>query len=266
VFIDTDGEILAAEAVRHLTERAAEPRTAPSFTWLHFIEPHNWMKRKDGRPDKYSAEDTKPGADGRDARARRYDRALAEVDGFLGDLLAAVEAMPEDRRPIIVVTSDHGEGLGNHGSANHSSDLYESQIHVPLVIAVPGAEPRRIDEPVSLTDLAPTLLDLLGFEPPTMPDMDGRSLVDLILGARAPDPNGGYAFAAMIKDRSTPKGARAIVRGPYKLIDGARGLELYDVLRDPGEEANLYDSLPEVAGPMKALLDERHAIDSRPPF
>jgi len=266
VFIDTDGEILATEAVRRLTERDAGPRDAPAFTWLHFIEPHNWMKRKDGRPDKYSVEDTKLGADGRDARSRRYDRALAEVDRFLGDILAAVDAIPEDRRPIVVVTSDHGEGLGNHGAANHSTDLYESQSHVPLVIAVPGAEPRRIDEPVSLTDLAPTLLDLLGYVPPTMPDMDGRSLVDLIQGTRASDPLGGYAFAAMIKDRSTPKGARAVFRGPYKLIDGAKGLELYDVVRDPAEEANLYDALPEVAGPMKALLDARHVIDSRPPF
>ncbi len=264
VFIDTDGEELADAAAKYLRERTSD---APSFTWLHFIEPHNWMKRKDGRPDKYSSEDTvEPGTKAQDARYRRYDKALATVDVYLGLVMAAIDALPPERQPIVVVTADHGEGLGDHGVQNHSSDLYESQIRVPLVIVVPGEEPRRIDEPVSLTDLAPTLLELMGFEPPTMPDMDGRSLVDLVTGERAPDPQGGYAFAAMIKDRSTPKAARAIIRGPYKLIDGAKGKELYDVLRDPEEATNLYDQLPEIAGPMERLLSERASIDSRPPF
>jgi arylsulfatase A-like enzyme len=165
-----------------------------------------------------------------------------------------------------VITSDHGEGLGDHGSPYHSSDLYDTQVHVPLVFAGPGVAARRILEVVSLTDLAPTMLELAGFVPPALPDMDGRSIADLVIGARAPDPEGGYAFAAMIQDRSTSQSARAIVRGRWKLIDGPRGIELYDRRADPGELENLAESEPEVRARLQRLLEERAALDATPPF
>jgi arylsulfatase A-like enzyme len=266
ITIDQDGEVLATEARKYLEARyAAAPDAkaaqaadvAPTFTWLHFIEPHNWMKRKDA-PD---AADK-----GKDSRQRRYDRALGEVDGYLAELVAAIDAIPEDRRPILVVTSDHGEGLGDHGALYHSSDLYDSQLRVPLVVAVPGVPARRIPETVSLTDLAPTLLDLAGFEPPTLPDMDGRSLADLVTGARAPDPDGGLAYAVMLKDRSSSQEAYAVVRGRHKLIDGPKGIELYDLVADPKEAKNLADEQPELRAELEAVLAERRALDARPPF
>lgn len=253
VVIDPDGEVLTGRAVRWLADH---DRSRPAFLWLHFIEVHNWMKRKDGGK----------AATPRESRQRRYDKALAEVDGYLRDLVAAIERIPEAERPILVVTSDHGEGLGDHGMPFHSSDLHDSQIRVPLVIAGPGVAPRRIAEPVSLTDLAPTILDLAGFVPPGMPDMDGRSIADLATGARAPDPEGGYAYAVMIQDRSTSHSARAIVRGRWKLIDGPKGLELFDVRGDPAEATNLAEKHPEVVAELRRLLEERAAIDARPPF
>ena len=99
VFIDPEGDVLVEEARRWIAARHAGGRPAsPSFAWLHFIEPHNWMKRKDG------------GQRRKDSRQRRYDKALAEVDGFLR-IVAAIEALPPEQQPILLVTSDHGEGL-----------------------------------------------------------------------------------------------------------------------------------------------------------
>jgi arylsulfatase A-like enzyme len=254
--IDRDGRVITDHATRWLAARARAADPAPYFVWLHYLEPHNWMKRKD------------PGGTG-DARARRlrrYDATLTDVDGFLADLLATIDEMPPGRRPIVVVTSDHGEGLGDHDAPFHSSDLYDTQLHVPLVIAGPGLTPRRIDEPVSLTDLTPTLLDLAGFVPPGMPQMDGRSLADLATGARAPDPDGGAAYAVMMKDRSSSQEARAVVRGRWKLIDGAGGRELYDLRVDPGETTNLIDRRPEIRAELERLLAERAALDEVPAF
>ncbi len=256
VSIESDGELLVAEARRYLEARYATTPSAPGFTWLHFIEPHNWMKRKD----------PKDGDKAGDSRRRRYDGALAEVDGYLTELLAALDAIPEARRPILIITSDHGEGLGDHDAAFHSSDLYDSQLRVPFVIVVPGEAPRRIAEPVSLTDLSPTVLDLAGFVVPGLPDMDGRSLADLVTGARAPDPDGGFAYAVMLKDRSSSQEAYAVVHGRHKLIDGDGGLELYDLVADPKEATNLADDQPETVATLRALLQERRALDTRTPF
>lgn len=255
VVIDSDGDVLTSEATTWLAERYAQPHDRPLFVWMHYIEPHNWMKRKD-----------EGGKGATDSRHRRYDKALADVDGFLGRIVATLDAIPEDRRPIVIVTSDHGEGLGDHGQPFHSSDLYDSQTHVPFVVVVPGAEPRIVDETVSLTDLTPTLLDLAGFVPPDMPDMDGRSVADLVRGERVGDPQGGTAYAAMITDRSTSESARAVVKGVWKLIDGPHGLELYDTRADPKEAKNLVDEQPAVVAELKAMLAERARIDATSPF
>jgi arylsulfatase A-like enzyme len=256
VVTDKDGEVLAAAARDWLRARRAAGADRPSFVWLHFLEPHQWLRRKDGGT----------ASSAKDSKHRRYDKALAEVDEFLAEIALAIEELPAERRPILAITSDHGEGLGDHGHTHHSSDLYDSQIRVPLVIVGPGVPPARITEPVSLIDLAPTLLELAGFEPPGMPDMDGRSVADLATGARTPDPDGGYAFAAMIKDRSTSQAARAIVRGRWKLIETGSGLELYDLRKDPDELKNLADAEPAVRDELKALLDERATIDGTAPF
>ena len=78
------------------------------------------------------------------AQARCYDRSLAAADAVLGELLGAFAQRPPDQAPIVIVTADHGEALGEHGQPYHSTDLYDSQIQVPLVIAGPGIRTGRI--------------------------------------------------------------------------------------------------------------------------
>jgi len=172
-------------------------------------------------------------------RNKAYDRALAASDIALGEVLNAFSSRDPQTAPIVIATSDHGESLGDHGQPFHSTDLYNSQIRVPLVIAGPGIAPSRIGETVSLTGLTPTLLELAGFSAPAGPSIDGISFADLTTGARLPDPNAGIAFSAMIRDRSNPGGVTALVRGPWKLIDGPHGFELYDRRNDVNERSNV---------------------------
>jgi len=253
LYINESGKALAEAAQHWLEARDAKQPRRPLFMWMHFIEVHNWNGDH-------------PNAHIGDAERKRYDRTLAEVDHYLGMVVSAFADRPPGHGPIFVVTADHGEGLGDHGAPYHSSDLYDSQIHVPLVIAGPGVKPRHVAEPVSLVDLAPTMLDLAGFVPPGMPQMDGRSIADLVTGARNPDPDRGYAFAAQIKDRSVASGEVALVVGPWKIIYDGKDYELYDLRTDPEEQHDLSEEAPQQLLRMKRLLAARSTLDGTPPF
>ena len=122
---------------------------------------------------------------------------------------------------------------------------------------------------MSLTDLVPTVMELAGFEAPRGRAIDGRSLADLVTGARPPDLEGGEAFASKIKDRSNPGGITAVVRGRWKLISNADGaFELYDTRSDPTERIDLIGSpaRARTVSDLKALLDKRDAAGDLSPF
>jgi len=251
--IQFDGGVLARDARAWLEQRERAGRARPLFLWMHIFEPHSWTRGK-----------LEP--QGLEERRRMYDETLGLVDGFLADAVAPFAKRPPGRQPLIIVTADHGEGLGDHDVPYHSDGLYNSQLRVPLVIAGPGATAQRIDEPIGLVDVAPTVLELAGFVAPGMPAMDGRSLADLVSGKRTPDPDRGYAFAAQVADRSVARGMRAVVEGRWKLIATPEGLELYDVHADPGELRDLARTDRARLQHMRRLLHERITIDWAPPF
>ncbi len=235
--IEKDGVLLAKRATAWLEQRERTNPTKPLFLFMHILDPHNWAGSSDLPMDLA-------------IRLRMYDRTLTAADKMIADVIGAFRDREPARAPLVVVTADHGEALGDHGEPFHSTDLYNSQIHVPFVIAGPGVRAARISETVSLTDLAPTVLDLAGFTPPPT---DGRSVAPLALGARE-SRDDGVAYAAMIKDRSNPGGVSAIVRGSWKLIVTGDRRELYDVKLDPRELADRAASQPSLVRELAALL------------
>ena len=251
--LDHDGELLASAAHDWLRARRDAKAAAPAFIWMHFIEPHNWR------------DESSELASGTDSQ--RYDYVLGKVDKMLGTVLAAYDRT-SGPAPIIAVTADHGEGLGDHGAPYHSTDLYNSQIRVPLVIVGPTVVAGHRLEPVGLVDLAPTLLELAGFRPPAMPEMDGRSLADLVTGRRADEPEAGFAYAEMVPDRNVAEPRRALVRGRWKLIESSKGTELYDVRADPTERHNLALAAapPPVLAELRAAIAARRKLDREPAF
>jgi hypothetical protein len=240
VEIDPSGASLARSARTWLASR---PDGAPLFLWLHIRELHDWTANP-------TQEDLRT----------IYDHSLTASDAILGALLAAFANRPPAAAPIVIVTAGHGEALGDHGQPFHATDLYDSQIQVPLVIAGPGIRPGRIPETVSLTGLVPTVLELAGYAPPRL---DGASFADLAAGRRLANPDGGTAFAAMIE---APAELSAIVHGRYKLIENGTSLELYDVHTDPHEHANLVRSRPPALDELRRLLRRQNAAANRSPF
>jgi arylsulfatase A-like enzyme len=251
--IEPHGSALARNAHTWLAAREQRPDQPPLFLWMHILEPHNWTQ---------VAGESRTEAD----RTRFYDRSLAASDQMLQDILTAFAHRAPDRMPIVIVTADHGEALGEHGQPYHSTDLYDSQIRVPFVIAGAGIKPQHVPETVSLTDLVPTVLELAGFVPPHGASLDGRSIAELATGARPPDPDGGVAFAAMIKDRSNPGGVTAVVKGRWKLVDNNASFELYDTRSDPGEHDNVIGQRLKETVELRRLLDARTAAGDVSPF
>ena len=191
-----------------------EPST---LLWAHYFDVHE------------PYEDTRYGTSDID----RYDGEINKADAAIDRLIRQARKR-FTRELIIVVTADHGEEFREHGGVYHGSTLYEEQIRVPLIVHVPGIEPRRIAAPVETLALAPTVLGLVGVAVPK--PMRGDDLRPLLVGKEL---DVGPVFAAVIHKRM-------VVRWPHKLIADLRfGLfELYDLTRDPGERQNLAGSEP----------------------
>jgi arylsulfatase A-like enzyme len=166
-----------------------------------------------------------------------YDGNLAYVDDLIGQLMKGI-----DDDTVVIVTADHGEALFEHDYIGHNTQLYEESIRVPLMLELPGQQPRRVNEIVELIDLAPTILELAGVDVPS--SMQGRSLLD--------PRSDRVAFS-----RTVWKRARYSARTDrYKLIwDSRTGVsELYDLETDPGEQSNIVAERAFVSGYLEQRL------------
>jgi choline-sulfatase len=158
---------------------------------------------------------------------------------------------------LIVLVSDHGEGFFIHSYAGqklgwHGSSLYDEVLRVPLAIIAPGLEPRVVDQPVMLIDLAPTLLELL--KAPVPKDFQGRSLKPLLFGEPLtprpvhaeliPYPGFDHAMTALV----TPEGTKVI------WFEGDRQWEVFDLKSDPEELKDLSDVDPALVKQLKGEL------------
>lgn len=169
-----------------------------------------------------------------------YDAGVAYADAEIGRLLDELGSRGLDEQTIVVLTSDHGESLGDHGQAGHIF-LTDDNLLVPLVIAVPdrlGAG-RVIDRQVRLVDVLPTVLDLLGLDADG--DLDGVSLTPLMAGESNAEPAVAWSYSA-----AANRGLAMRVDGRLKYIVNntawapvAGDQQLYDLTEDPGEEHNL---------------------------
>ena len=186
------------------------------------------------------------------------------MDREIGRLLATLDHMGIRRSSLVVLVSDHGESLGEHGHVGHISQLYETLVHVPLIFSSPGNLPGGtvIDHPVSLVDLFPTILDILGLDQPN--GLHGRSLMSIMRGeSMSPE-----SIIAATYQPAAPRDSRALVHSTFKYImhAGTRRRELYDLKRDPNELQNIVSSDPATARKMETLLThELAAIDRAAP-
>ncbi len=212
------------------------------FIWLHYFDPHFPYDP----PEPFASQYT----------SVPYDGEVAYADQQLGVVLRWLDQRQIASKTLVIVTSDHGEGLGDHDEMGHGILLHESTLHVPLIVSGPAPVPQghTVTRLVGLIDVMPTILALVG--QPIPPGLDGVNLLD---------PPGAGPRALYIETLASKffRGWAPLLgirRADYKFVLAPKP-ELYDLTSDPKELKNLYGSRRDVAADLYDLLKKRVGSD-----
>ena len=265
--------VYASELVPRVLAWLEQPRSAPFFLFVNFMDthrPYNVAPRPGfidppadpdvvGLSQQFTQNVFASSGPLSDELQRKiidqYDTAVANVDQGVGAVLQALRAHDAFDNTVIVITSDHGQYLGEHRLVGHSKDVYQEALKVPLIIKGPGSGVgRTIAKRVSLAMIPELICE-------RMP-----SALDQRVRARFPDRSQTSFLLASnrfsrAKDLSQPWGdrfkrvRRVVFSGQYKYIHSSDGQhELYDLEADPRESRNLVEVLPDVAARMAEAL------------
>jgi len=209
------GEQTAAAAAKWIAPRGS----SPFFFFLHLFEPHAPYDP----PEPFRSASNDP-----------YDGEIAHADAIVGGFLEELRKSGVYDRAIIVLLSDHGEGLGDHGEKEHGIFVYREAIHVPLIVKLPSnaRAGEVVERAVGLIDVFPTILALLGSAPPQ--GIDGVSLFD-------DGPRRIFSESLYPRLHFGWSDLRSLTDGDHHYIDAPRS-ELYSLKEDPSEKKNIADS------------------------
>jgi arylsulfatase A-like enzyme/Tfp pilus assembly protein PilF len=210
--------VVVDRAIRWLDSRARNP----FFLWVHVFDPHSPYDPPSPFREKY--------------RGRLYDGEIAYTDQQLGRLFAAIAKRPPADQTLIAVLSDHGEGLGEHGEYNHGVFLYDATLRIVFLLAGPGVPAGlRVKQQARTVDFLPTVLALMGGAAPE--GLPGTSLTPTFSGKEVPTQ---YSYMETLYPKINMGWAelRGIRTNQWKYIRAPHP-ELYDLVQDPGEKANL---------------------------
>ena len=227
-----------SEVVDHALTWLAEDRDRPFLAWVHLYDPHSPYVPPEPYRSRFPA--TMQGA---------YDGEVASTDAQIGRLLDYLQSSGRLEGTIVVVVGDHGESLGEHGEQQHGFFIYDTAVHIPLIVAGPGVPVRVVPDQVRIVDVMPTILDLVGADVP--PAVQGVSLMplgrgeelDLLAYSETWYPRYHYGWSELT----------AVRDGRFKFIAAPRR-ELYNIQADPGETTELSASNPRMADALERAL------------
>lgn len=258
-------EFIARDVLAWLDSRKSDK---PFFLYIHTIDPHvpyrppeeflglygdtNYKGQVNFRTNALFLEHVKMGKIRLNARDRAhlealYDGEISYHDVNFATILDALKKRGYEDDTLVIVTADHGEEFWDHGSVGHGHNVYQELLHIPYFIRHPGIKRpgTSLDEAVSLTDLAPTILDALGKSIPE--EMSGRSLIPLLRGEHLSAQR--FAVAGFMDNW------RTITLGDYKLIARPRNRQtLFNLKRDPGEKDDIAAERPLALRALKSVM------------
>jgi len=238
---------IGADITRSGIEFIRANRNRPFLLWLHYFDAHM----------PYSA----PGAYNGRIPQSPYHAEVAYVDSQVGLLTRALRQFGLKERTLVVITSDHGEGLEEHGEVTHSFFVYDSTMRIPLIFWGPAdlLQNWRVKSLVRAVDITPTILDWLDM--PSLKDVQGTSLMPLIVGDTGDLRLTGYGESIELLTTFGGGLLRFVREGSWKYIHQLKPT-LYDLESDPGEQLNVADRHPELTGRLEARL--RALIEAAP--
>jgi tetratricopeptide (TPR) repeat protein len=212
------------------------------FLWVHLFEPHAPY----GNPD--------DATEARRPAIQRYDDEITEADRQTGRVIEALGPLRDST--LVVAAADHGEAFGEHGEISHSLFTYDTTLRVPLIITGPGIAASIVEGPVSLVDIAPTILAQLGAGGMSG---DGIDLSAVLKGAPVPARTlYAESFAPLFDFGWSP--LRTVRANGWKYIEAPKP-ELYDVRRDPAEDANRVAEERSVASQLAQKVSGYSSLD-----
>lgn len=233
-------EEISRRGLDFLEGKAATDDDRPWFLWMHYFDPHAVYQRHE--------EEARVFGDSTDYELYRGE--VAWTDKHLGPVLASLEELGLADNTIVVVTADHGEAFEEHGVGGHGKNLYRETVRVPLMMRVPGVEARRVPGFVSMLDVKPTLLELLGLPRPN--ELAGRSLAPVFDG-------GSVAARPVVSElaRKPNRRAASLIEDGYKLIweIDAERQQLFDLTEDRLEQRDLSNAAPRLLERMTKRLN-----------
>ena len=233
MFRERAAELTNEQATKWLREHAGEDK--PFFMWVHYFDPHAVYMA----PEPFRSE----------YKHSPYNGEIAYVDSQIGALLSQLEELGVRDRTLVVYTSDHGEGLGEHGEQTHSLLIYDGTLHVPMIWHAPAGIPlgKLLERQTCLIDVVPTTLYLLGKDIPE--GLDGINLCEQ--PAESKRAVQIETIATMTMHGWAP--LIGVRREDYKYIL-APTPELYDLVEDPRELKNLHDDTPDLVQELRTQL------------
>lgn len=230
----------ANEVIDQALKWLARPRKRPFFLWVHLYDPHHPYQP--------------PAPFSQTYKANLYDGEIAFADNQLGRLLSYLKQHGEYSRTVIAMSGDHGEGLGEHGEKTHGFFIYNSTLHIPLIIKPSASSKfsnRLVKKDVSLVDLMPTLLGILNVPVPAK--VQGKNLASMVLRGIEMEGSPLYSETYLPRIHFNWSELRGLSAGNYHFIDAPKP-ELFDRSKDPGETHNLYADKEAVDSEMRSQL------------
>jgi choline-sulfatase len=247
------GQVRASKVVNSVLKWLDEKPDEPFFVLAHFFDPHlpyeagpDFAGRfTEGLPSSFSLpvhglneirkQAARLGEEDRAFITAAYDEEVAYVDDQLRRLFRGLRDKGLFDSTLIILTSDHGEELFDHAGFEHGHTMYQELLRVPLVVSGPGISPGRIAAPVSLLDIAVTILEAARALPPV--PLTGRSLRASARLAPERPPDRSIVAEGNLYDEAQ----RAVLRWPHKLVSGSSA-SVFDLSQDADERAPLADA------------------------